>query len=153
MRPVVQPVGDSQFQALVLAQDGFLDVAVAAGREGGLGSDDREARFLEDPERGCVVAGRPRVQRPGGDKAQEQLQGPARDAASPGRPADPVVTSVRPSRTKAAMLPTSWSSQVIARLMMPGDDLTLAMCASNAPPSSGSSGVNAAIRTDSGSRI
>jgi hypothetical protein len=30
------------------------------------------------------------VQRPDGDQVQEQLQGPARDAVSPGCPVDPV---------------------------------------------------------------
>jgi hypothetical protein len=51
------------------------------------------------------------------------------------------------------MLPTSWPSQVTARSAISGEDLTPAMCASNAVLSSGSLGVNAAIQTDSGSRI
>jgi hypothetical protein len=54
-------------RALVLAQNGFLDFAFPAGCEGVLGSDDLETRFLEDPERADVVAGRAGVQRPGGD--------------------------------------------------------------------------------------
>ncbi len=44
-------------------------------------------------------------------------------------------------------------SQVTARSALAGEDLTLAMCASNAARSSWSEGVNAAIQTDSGSRI
>jgi hypothetical protein len=51
------------------------------------------------------------------------------------------------------MRPTSWPSQVTVRWVMPGENLTLAMCASDAVPSSGSSGVNAAIRAASGSRL
>lgn len=51
------------------------------------------------------------------------------------------------------MLPTSSLSQVTDRIVTPGEDLTVAMCASKALLSSESSGVNAAIQTDSGSRI
>lgn len=56
---------------LVLPRDGFLDGAVPAWREGVLRADDLEARFLEDPERADVVAGRTGVQRP--DRAHGAL--------------------------------------------------------------------------------
>jgi hypothetical protein len=63
------------------------------------------------------------------------------------------VTSVLPSMTKLAMLPTSRPSTVMTRFVTPGDVRTFAMWRSNAVRSSGSSAVKAAIRTDSGSRI
>jgi ABC-type Fe2+-enterobactin transport system substrate-binding protein len=63
------------------------------------------------------------------------------------------VTSVWPSTTKLATLPASCPSQVTARMVMSGVFLTMTMCASNAPLSPGSATVNAAIQTDSGSRI
>jgi hypothetical protein len=55
--------------ALVHPKKRFLDVAVAARREGMLMSDDLEARLLEDPERAAVVAGGAGVQRPVRDAA------------------------------------------------------------------------------------
>jgi hypothetical protein len=63
------------------------------------------------------------------------------------------VTSVSPSTTKLAMLPTSRPSTVTARVVASGNVRTFAMWTSNAVRSSGFSAVKAAIRTDSGSRI
>jgi hypothetical protein len=68
----------------------FLNIAVSTRGVGVLGSDDVEARFVEDSERGDVVAGRPGVQRPGRYKLEEEFQGLAGDSAAPGRTADPV---------------------------------------------------------------
>src|SRR5579862_2943575 len=75
---------------LLKAEDGFLDVAVPRVGVGVLGSDDDEARLLEDPERGDVVAGRPGVQRPDRDQREQEFQGLAGDSASPGPAVDPV---------------------------------------------------------------
>jgi len=49
------------------------------------------------------------------------------------------------------MLPTDSPFQVIARFVFSGDFITRDMCASKRCRSCGSSGVNAAILTDSGS--
>src|SRR2546423_1753291 len=51
------------------------------------------------------------------------------------------------------MVPTSRESRMIAQRLFSEEDMTFAMWASKAPRSLGSSGVNAAMRTDSGSRI
>jgi hypothetical protein len=51
------------------------------------------------------------------------------------------------------MVPTSRESQMMARSVFSEEDMTFAIWASNALRSFGSSLVNAATRTDSGSRI
>src|SRR2546423_931318 len=62
------------------------------------------------------------------------------------------VISCWPSMTKLPTLPTSSPSRVTARSSTSGEVRSFAMCASKAARSSGSREVNAAIRTDSGSR-
>ena len=85
----------------------------------------------------------------------------ARKAAN-ARPATPCpqcarsiqyVISASPSWIQLATLPTSAPSRVIARDTIDGEPSCRAMRASNSARSEGSSEVNAAIRTDSGSRI
>src|SRR6266511_5779347 len=51
------------------------------------------------------------------------------------------------------MVPTSRDSRMMARSLFSEEDMTFAIWASKALRSFGSSGVNAAMRTDSGSRI
>src|SRR6266487_51666 len=51
------------------------------------------------------------------------------------------------------MVPTSRSARMMARSLFSEEDMTFAIWASKALRSFGSSGVNAAMRTDSGSRI
>jgi hypothetical protein len=108
-------------------EDGFLDVALSRGGIGVLGSDDVETRLLEDFERGDVVAGRAGVQRPGGYQVEQEFQGLGGDSASPGRTIDPVGDLGLIPDTKLAMLPASCPSQVMARIVMSGELLTLAI--------------------------
>src|SRR5579862_5855991 len=85
-----QDCGRWAIGTLLQPEDGFLDVAVPRVGVGVLGSDDDEARFLEDSKRGDVVAGRPGVQWPGRNQHEQEFQGLAGDSASPRRTIDPV---------------------------------------------------------------
>jgi AraC family transcriptional activator FtrA len=74
----------------VQPEDGFLDFVLPSRGERRLGSDDAEARLLEDVQRAGIVAGRPGVHRPDGHQVEEQRERPGRNALAPGRAVDPV---------------------------------------------------------------
>ena len=91
-----------------------------------------------------------------GPVRRQELQkggdGAAGDAPAPGGTIDPIGQLRGAVGGQLLIVPTSRSSCVMARRVISGEAISVAMWASKAPRSSGSSTVNAAMRTDSGSR-
>jgi hypothetical protein len=123
---------------LVEAQDRFFDLRVPRVGERDLRACDREPGLPQHRERShvslAVRANRGRTNTDSRSRASARLAMPC--------PQNDLsiqyVTSVLPSTTKPAIVPTNRPSAVMARMVISGDVLTFAMCTSNAVRSSGS---------------